>query len=86
MCDTLCSGRAGKSLLDYCLNWSGSSRVSEAAWQGATAFMCLSEAFPRVEGGVEHQGRGKQMLRTFEFKAVDVNKLRKRKKGVSGDF
>lgn len=55
-------------------------------WQGATALIYLSEAFPLVEGGVEHQRRGKQMLWNYEFKAADVNKQGKRKKWVGGNL
>lgn len=87
MCDTSCSGRAGKSLIFLLLLklvWK--FLVSVAPWQGARAFTYLSEAFPHVEEGIEHRGRGKQMLWTFEFKVADVNEQGKRKKWVGGDF
>lgn len=53
-------------------------------WQGAKALIYLCEAFPFVEGGVEHQGRGKQILWNYEFKAADVDKQRKKKKKLVG--
>lgn len=49
-------------------------------WQGAKALTYLNEAIPHVEGEVEHQGSGKQMLWNYEFKTADVNKQGERKK------
>lgn len=55
-------------------------------WQGAKALIYLSEAFPLVEGGTEHQGTGKQMLWNYKFRAADVNKQGKRKKWVGANL